>query len=137
MSAHNFKIDYLHKHDMGLGLIATRDIPVGTRILTEKPVWACPQRFLTDEPSLEREQAVEEAFASCPPRARSDFLRLTNNYPVYEVSHKQYIDTPYTGVILSNAIPLTLAAGGARCGEVGVFLKVCFECPILLISYIS
>jgi hypothetical protein len=127
MSAHNFKIDYLHKHDMGLGLIATRDIPAGTRILTEKPVWACPQRFLTDEPSLEREQAVGEAFAGCSPRARSDFLRLTNNYPVYEVSHKRYIDTTYTGVILSNAIPLNLATGSARCGEVGVFLKVCLD----------
>jgi hypothetical protein len=54
-------------------------------------------------------------------------LRLTNNYPVYEVSHKQYINTPYTGVILSNAIPLNLATGSARCDEVGVFLKVCFE----------
>jgi hypothetical protein len=73
---------------------------------------------------VKREQAVEQAFASCSRRARSDFLRLTNNYPVYEVSHKQYIDTPYTGVILSNAIPLNLATSSTICGEVGVFLKV-------------
>jgi hypothetical protein len=67
---------------------------------------------------------VEEAFEACSRRATSDFLRLTNNYPVYEVSHKQYMDTPYTGVILSNAIPLNVATGSARCDEVGVFLKV-------------
>jgi hypothetical protein len=132
MLVYNFKIDYLHKHNMGLGFIATHNIPAGTRILTEKPVWACPHRFLTNEPSLEREQAVEKAFSTGSRRARNEFLRLTNNFPLYEVSHKQFIDTPYTGVILSNAIPFTLATGGARANEVGIFLKVRFEHIICL-----
>lgn len=95
----------------GNGLVATRKILQGTRILCEEPVIQIPRRY--DQLSRKNLQRyVREQVNALTDQKREAFLALHNIYP-YKNPVEQYI-----GIIRTNALPIE--DGDTRAG---IFLK--------------
>ncbi|MCJ1394080.1 hypothetical protein MMC18_006958 [Xylographa bjoerkii] len=92
----------------GKGLVATQDIPKGTRLLAEKPLIKVPQS--TDTPEALQLEIADQLRLLSKDEQRA-FLYLHNNYPGSL--------TPFTGIAKTNAVPL-----GTSSGEGAVFVEI-------------
>ncbi|ESZ98022.1 SET domain-containing protein 5 [Sclerotinia borealis F-4128] len=80
----------------GKGLIATRMIPMGTRILSEKPIIILPEAAL-DIKALET--SLHEQVDALTPGQRQAFLSMHNIYA-------DDVASPYLGIMQTNALPI-------------------------------
>ncbi len=95
----------------GKGLVATRKIPRGTRILSEKPAIRVPEAVLdTRAPS---ENYLSKQVNALTPDQKRAFLSMHNIYADGSISQ-------YLGIILTNALPF-----GDYTSEGGIFLEAC------------
>lgn len=90
----------------GKGLVAKVDIPKGTRIICEKPLFTA---INTSSPLMHR--SVAEKLKLLPKDKQREFLSLHNNFP------GQYA---FAGVVKTNALP---CGPGASVG--GVYATIC------------
>ena len=114
---------------MGRGLIATKEIPAGKRILIDSVVYAAKWKFLTDNATVEREQYVAAAVKGLPDAIHIPFTRLNNQHPWFalrgaESSNPQYIATPYSGTVKTMAVPFNVASDCPQADDVGVFFNL-------------
>ncbi|KAM0493506.1 hypothetical protein ACHAP8_009136 [Fusarium lateritium] len=91
----------------GKGLIATRKITKGTRILSEEPIITVPED-VTDRPALRA--SIRRQVDKLTPDQRQAFLVMCNIYPGDAASH-------YLGIIRTNALPMDDGSG--------IFLVAC------------
>jgi hypothetical protein len=92
----------------GRGLVATRKISKGTRILSEEPIIRVPEAVLDSQTQLE---SIHEQVDALTQEQRSAFLSL----------HNIYVDdaaSQYLGIIRTNALPF-----GDNVEEGGIFLN--------------
>jgi hypothetical protein len=127
---------------MGRGLLATTTIPEGTRILAEAPL-VCNEfssgfcaddlgkfvtnfDFLRQPKTADREDDIAAHLTSHLTDAKLEaFKDLTNNNTTFVDSRTgAYEDAPFTGIILTNAVPLDIATGWKKYGELGVFAEL-------------
>ncbi|KPM46529.1 hypothetical protein AK830_g110 [Neonectria ditissima] len=93
----------------GKGLIATRKIPKGTRILSEEPIIRIPEEE-RDTPALRA--SIQRQVDGLTPNQRRDFLAMHNIYPGDSAFQ-------YLGIIRTNALPM------GDNDESGIFLSAC------------
>lgn len=94
----------------GKGLVATRTIPIGTRILSEKPIIRVPK----DAPdTLALRASINKQVDALTPDQRQDFISMHNIYDGDAASR-------YLGIIRTNAIPFGDDVEGG-----GIFLDAC------------
>lgn len=93
----------------GRGLVATRKISKGTRILSEEPIIRVPE-VLDSQTQLE---SIHEQVDALTPDQRRAFLSLHNIYVNDAASQ-------YLGIIRTNALPF-----GDDVEEGGIFLDAC------------
>ncbi|OBT60796.1 hypothetical protein VE03_09899 [Pseudogymnoascus sp. 23342-1-I1] len=92
----------------GKGLVATQYIPMGTRILSEKPILRAPE----DQPDGQALRAsLREQVDALTPDQRQTFLSMHNIYTDDSVSK-------YLSIFRTNALPFGR-------DEVGIFLDAC------------
>jgi hypothetical protein len=95
----------------GKGLIATKHIPKGTRIISEKPILTVPRHA----PNLEQLQIdLYQQVCSLNEDQMREFLALSNIYPYTNSAER------YQGIVRTNALP-----AGQDSREGGVFPKAC------------
>jgi hypothetical protein len=94
----------------GKGLVATRKIPMGTRILSEEPIIRVPEAALDSQTLLESIRRQADALT---PDQRRAFLSMHN-------IHADDAASRYLGIIRTNALPF-----GDDVREVGIFLDAC------------
>jgi hypothetical protein len=92
------------------GLVATRKIPMGTRILSEEPIIRVPEAALDSQTLLESIRRQADALT---PDQRRAFLSMHN-------IHADDAASRYLGIIRTNALPF-----GDDVREVGIFLDAC------------
>jgi hypothetical protein len=91
----------------GQGLIAVQDIPKGTRIISEKPLFRIPKSGIgIEQPALER--AIDRKLNLLSQDDQRAFLSLYNNAPGGSY--------PLSGIVKTNALPL-----GTTASEGGLF----------------
>jgi hypothetical protein len=95
----------------GKGLVATKDIPKGTRILSEKPVITTPERQL-DEQSLKSH--IAQQVDALSELQRQVFLSLHSLYPYQDIVEQSI------GIFRTNDLPIE---NNGIAG--GVFLEAC------------
>ncbi|KAF4994810.1 hypothetical protein FGRMN_5544 [Fusarium graminum] len=91
----------------GKGLIATQNIPKGTRILSEEPILTAPEDA-TDTPALR--DFIRKRVDALPSDQREAFLAMRNIYP-------GATDSQYLGIIRTNGLPMNSGSG--------IFLAAC------------
>jgi hypothetical protein len=95
----------------GKGLIATKNIPKGTRIISEKPVITLGRQI----ESMEQTQIRIHQQVSCLSQDQArNFVSMENIYPYTNAAER------YQGIFRTNALPM-----GAGLNEGGVFLETC------------
>lgn len=94
----------------GKGLVATRRITKGTRILSEEPVIRVSEAAL-DSPTLQA--SICEQVDALTPDQRQAFLSMHNIY-------SDDAESQYLGIIRTNSLPF-----GDDVREVGIFLDAC------------
>jgi hypothetical protein len=94
----------------GKGLIATRKIPMGTRILSEEPIIRVPEAALDSQTLL---ASIRKQVDALTPDQRRAFLSMHN-------IHADNTASRYLGIIRTNALPF-----GDDVREVGIFLDAC------------
>ncbi len=94
----------------GKGLVATRKIPIGTRILSEEPFIRVPEAALSSQTLLASIRRQVDALTRDQQRA---FLSMHN-------IHADDAASRYLGIIRTNALPF-----GDDVREVGIFLNAC------------
>lgn len=94
----------------GKGLIATRRIPMGTRILCEEPIIRVPETRLDSKKTL---KSIQKQVNDLTPSQKQAFLSMRN-------IHAEATASQYVGIIRTNALPI-----GDEVGEVGIFLDAC------------
>jgi hypothetical protein len=94
----------------GKGLVATRMIPMGTRILSEEPIIRVPEAA-PDTQALRA--SIHEQVDALTPHQRQAFLSMHN-------IHADDADSRHLGIIRTNALPF-----GDRVREAGIFLDAC------------
>lgn len=94
----------------GKGLVATRKIPMGTRILSEKPIIRVPEGA-PDSPTLRA--SIRRQVDALTSDERQAFLSMHN-------IHADDAASRYLGIIRTNALPF-----GDDVREAGVFLNAC------------
>lgn len=120
-----YEIANTGRHDMGHGLKATATIPAGTRILAETPLFITSYAFFQRAPTAERENTLAaQLIAQFTKAQRNSFLALTNNNATIKEERAEWIDAVFTGVILTNAIPLQHSPGREQYGKLGVFTEL-------------
>ncbi|KAF2703701.1 hypothetical protein K504DRAFT_443597 [Pleomassaria siparia CBS 279.74] len=93
------------------GLIATTDIPRGTRIMSEKPVITLEHHHA----DMEQQQIrIHQQVASLSKKQRQEFLSMQNIYP-YTNSTERWL-----GILRTNALPV-----GPNLRAAGIFFKAC------------
>jgi hypothetical protein len=95
----------------GKGLIATKDIPKGTRIISEKPVITVGPPIANME---QLEICIYQQVSSLSEDQIREFLSMENIYPYTDSAER------WRGIFRTNALPIgpNLSAGG-------IFLKAC------------
>lgn len=95
----------------GKGLIATRHIPQGTRIISEKPLLNIGSSVANPAhlPSL-----VYKKVAALSPAQQQEFLAMANVYPYSNTAER------YHGIMRTNALPM-----GAQLDHGGIFPTAC------------
>lgn len=93
----------------GKGLIATRNIPMGSRILSEEPIIRVPDTAIDGDARL---ASLHRQVDALPPDNRRAFLSMHN---VHADDIPQYL-----GVFLTNALPMV-----GKVEEAGIFLNAC------------
>ncbi|CAF3542590.1 unnamed protein product [Fusarium graminearum] len=86
----------------GQGLIATRKIPKGTRILSEKAIIRVPEIFAN---IAAVSASIGRQVDSLPPDQREAFLSMCNIYPSDDDT------SPYLGIVRSNGLPMDFGSG--------------------------
>ncbi|RDL41599.1 uncharacterized protein BP5553_01578 [Venustampulla echinocandica] len=94
----------------GKGLVATRKIPMGTRILSEEPIVRVPEAVLDIQTLL---PSIRRQVDALTPDQRRAFLSMYN-------MHTDDATLRYLGIVRTNSLPL-----GDYVGEVGIFLNAC------------
>jgi len=94
----------------GKGLVATRKIPMGTRILSEEPIIRVLEAALDSKTLL---ASIRRQADALTPDQRRAFLSLHN-------IHADDAASRYLGIVQTNALPI-----GDDVGEVGIFLDAC------------
>jgi hypothetical protein len=94
----------------GKGLVATRKIPMGTRILSEEPIVRVPEAVL-DSQTLPA--SIRRQVDALTPGQRRAFLSMHN-------IHADDAASRYLGIIRTNGLPF-----GDDVREVGIFLDAC------------
>jgi SET domain-containing protein len=94
----------------GRGLVATRMIPMGTRILSEEPIIRVPEAA-PDTQALRA--SIYEQVDALTPDQQQTFLSMHN-------IHDNDAASRYLGIIRTNALPF-----GDRVREAGIFLDAC------------
>ena len=94
----------------GKGLVATRMIPMGTRILSEEPIIRVPEAA-PDTQTLRA--SIHEQVDALTPHQRQAFLSMHN-------IHAEDADSRQLGIIRTNALPC-----GNRVREASIFLDAC------------
>jgi len=114
------------RHDMGCGMKATVNIPAGTRILAETPLFITNYAFLQQPPTGDREDNLARQLTVFLNKAERDsFLTLTNNNATFfDKGRDEWVDAIFTGVILTNVIPLQLSQDREQNNRLGVFAKL-------------
>ncbi|XMA20791.1 hypothetical protein WAI453_013582 [Rhynchosporium graminicola] len=97
----------------GRGLVATRKISMGTRILSEEPIIRVTEADEAMFDSQTQLLSIHEQVDALTPADRSAFLSLYNIYVDDAASQ-------YLGIIRTNALPL-----GDNVEEGGIFLNTC------------
>ena len=95
----------------GKGLIATMDIPQGTRIVSEKPVITVGRPIANME---QLEDCIYQQVSSLSKDQIREFLSLSNVYPYTNSAER------WRGIFQTNALPV-----GSDLDAGGVFLKAC------------
>lgn len=95
----------------GKGLIATEDIPKGTRIISEKPVITLSQN-LADIEQLQVQ--INQQVSSLSKDQQREFLSMDNIYPYTDSTER------WRGIIRTNALPV-----GPQLDAGGIFFKAC------------
>jgi hypothetical protein len=114
------------RHDMGHGLKAKATIPAGTRILVETPLFITNFTFLQRTPTGDREDELAARLTASLTKAQRDsFLGLANNKATFfDEERQEWIDSIFTGIIATNAVPVQLAPGREKYGKLGIFAKL-------------
>ncbi|KAF3318351.1 hypothetical protein TWF173_007769 [Orbilia oligospora] len=99
----------------GRGLIATVNIPTGTRILTESPLFTIPSPPI---PSLET--SISKTLDSLSKEKQSAYHSLHNNYQSPSSSTSKIKTPPLSGIFKTNAIPC-----GYNSSIAGIYLTIC------------
>lgn len=94
----------------GKGLVATRKIPMGTRILSEEPIIRLPEAALDRQTLL---ASIRRQVDVLTPDQRRAFLSMHN-------IHADDTASRYLGIFRKNALPF-----GDDVREVGIFLDAC------------
>jgi hypothetical protein len=92
----------------GKGLVATRDIPMSTRILLEEPILSVPEN-IPDSQALRA--FLRKQVDALTPTQHQAFLSMHNIYTDESASE-------YLSIIRTNALPF-------RNNEAGIFLDAC------------
>jgi len=95
----------------GKGLIAARDIPKGTRIISEKPFVTVPGNVANME---QQRIYLYQQVGSLSEQQEREFLAMDNVYPYTNSGER------YQGIFRTNALPF-----GPTLRDGGVFLKAC------------
>lgn len=94
----------------GNGLVATRKIPMGTRILSEEPIIRVPEAA-PDTQALRA--SINQQVDALTPENRQAFLSMLN-------IHDDDAASRYLGIIRTNSLPF-----GDREREAGIFINAC------------
>ncbi|KAG6095257.1 hypothetical protein E4U30_002609 [Claviceps sp. LM220 group G6] len=94
----------------GKGLVATQNIPLGTRILSEEPLITIPIR----ESLEERRRLICQQVHSLSNDQRNAFLSMHNVYPFNDTAQQ------YTGIFRTNGLPTEESPDKAA-----IFLEAC------------
>lgn len=81
----------------GKGLVTTKDIPKGTRIIAEKPIITVGQSVASIE---QLENLIHRQVCSLSKNKLQDFLSMTNIYPHTSSAER------YLGIIRTHALPM-------------------------------
>jgi hypothetical protein len=92
----------------GLGVVASQNIPCGTRIIAEKPLFTIPS-YGTFQTAIE--ESIASKLRQLPKDQQREFLSLHNNFPG---------SFPFSGIVKTNALPL-----GPSSPVGGVYVKCC------------
>jgi hypothetical protein len=93
----------------GKGLVATRNTPMGSRILSEEPIVRVPDSAIDGDARL---ASLHRQVGALPPDERRAFLAMHNVHAD---------DIPrHLGIFLTNALPF-----GDKVEEAGIFLNAC------------
>jgi len=95
----------------GKGLIATKKISKGTRILSEEPAIAIPY----DEPRSKRLQTIVFQQVEALSESQQHTFLSMHNIHAYRSSAEQYL-----GIVRTNALPI-----GTNGIDGGIFLEAC------------
>ena len=96
----------------GKGLIATKDIPKGTRIISESPIIAISGRYIADIRQLDAR--VHQELVGLPGEQQLEFYLMDNAY-LYTSSAEKL-----RGIFRTNALPM-----GEDLDTGGIFLNAC------------
>lgn len=103
----------------GLGLVATQDIPKGTRILCEEAMMIVPN----DLPPEKNQQLMEKQFHDSSELQQKEFLSLHN------VHRFNTSPVDYRGIFATNALPMNKISDTSgplhRVDDAGIFLEAC------------
>ena len=95
----------------GRSLVATTNIPKGTRILSEKPIITVN----SDEPDFKKAQAsIFQQVEALPEQQREAFIDMHNMHPFKNAAEQ------YLGIVRTNALPSEIEGDKA-----GIFLEAC------------
>lgn len=95
----------------GKGLVAIRDIPRGTRILSETPIITVTMGVAV---VTQAEASIRRQVDALTKEQRQAFLSMHNIYPSPNASKR------YTGIVRTNALPIEIDGIGG-----GIFLEAC------------
>ncbi|KAF2491422.1 SET domain-containing protein [Lophium mytilinum] len=95
----------------GKGLIATEDIPKGTRITSEKPIFTSGEHVGTME---QLEIRIHQQVGSLSKDQQREFCSMENIYPYNNSTER------WRGIFRTNALPM-----GPELATGGIFLKAC------------
>ncbi|EPE29014.1 SET [Glarea lozoyensis ATCC 20868] len=117
-----FRISTFANHNCGQGLLANQAISAGSQIWEEKPIWTGPTAVLGMKPSKELEESLETSFKGVT-KEEMKILREMGNNQEFVAVDEGFLDTPWLGLVKTNAIPLTHNTTSPHHNTLGIFLS--------------
>lgn len=117
---------FVHRHNMGKGLVAKNAIKAGTQILIEKAIFVAPASFYFEPCTRAAERNVKKHVESLNSTDRAAWEIISNYHPFAKylkdgLSTGKFIKTHYVGKFKTAGIPIPLGPRRLKAGHFGVF----------------